>query len=45
MGALSQFGRVGLAAISNSREEAEGLFDRTVAILDREAVAASGALP
>jgi len=37
MGALSEYGKVGLTAIGNSREEAEALYDRTVAILDREA--------
>ena len=37
IGALSEYGKVGLTAIGNSREEAEALYDRTVAILDREA--------
>ena len=37
IGALSEYGKVGLTAIGNSREEVEALYDRTVAILDREA--------
>src|SRR4029078_10846116 len=32
MGALSEFGKVGLTAISNSRDEVEALYDRTVAV-------------
>ena len=38
IGALSEFGKVGLTAIGNSREEVEALYDRAVAILDRESV-------
>ena len=37
MGALSEFGKVGLTAIGNSPEEAEALYARAVAILDHEA--------
>ena len=37
IGALSEYGKVGLTAIGSSREEAEALYDRAVAILDREA--------
>jgi hypothetical protein len=37
MGALSEFGKVGLTAIGNTPEEVEELYARTVAILDREA--------
>jgi pheganomycin biosynthesis PGM1-like protein len=37
IGALSQYGKVGLTAIGNSREEADEIYDRTLAILDREA--------
>ena len=36
IGAVSQFGKVGVIAIGNSREEADLLFDRTVAVLDQE---------
>lgn len=36
IGAVSQFGRLGLVAIGNSRHEAEQLFDTTLATLDRE---------
>ena len=37
MGALSEFGKVGLTAIGNSPEEADVLYARAVAILDAEA--------
>ena len=37
IGALSEYGKVGLTAIGNTREEAEALYARTVAVLDREA--------
>ena len=37
IGALSQFGKVGLTAIANSPEEVEDLYRRTIVILDREA--------
>ena len=37
IGALSQFGKVGLTAIANSPEEVEDLYRRTLVILDREA--------
>ncbi len=36
IGALSQFGKLGLTAIGNSREEVETLYRRTLEILDRE---------
>ena len=41
IGALSQHGKLGVTAIGNSREEAEGLYERTREILDRS-VGASG---
>ncbi len=41
IGALSEFGKVGVTCIGDSREEADELFRRTAAILDRE-TAASG---
>jgi hypothetical protein len=36
IGAVSQFGKVGVIAIGDSREEADGLFNKTVAVLDEE---------
>jgi pheganomycin biosynthesis PGM1-like protein len=37
IGALSQFGKVGLTAIANSPEEVDELYRRTLAVLNREA--------
>ena len=37
IGALSQFGKVGLTAIANSLEEVDELYRRTITVLDREA--------
>ena len=37
IGALSQFGKVGLTAIANSLEEVDDLYGRTITVLDREA--------
>jgi len=36
IGALSQFGKLGMVSIGNSRAEADELYGRTVAILDKE---------
>ena len=36
IGALSEFGKLGLTAIGNSREEAQELYDRTLKVLDAE---------
>lgn len=36
IGALSQYGKLGVTAIGNSREEVEHLYARTLTILDRE---------
>jgi hypothetical protein len=36
IGALSQYGKVGMTAIANSREEVDDLYRRTLAVLDRE---------
>ncbi len=36
IGALSQYGKLGVTSIGNSREEADELYRRTVAILDHE---------
>jgi hypothetical protein len=36
-GALSEFGKLGMTAIANSREEVDDLYRRTQAVLDREA--------
>jgi hypothetical protein len=38
MGALSEFGKVGLTAIGNTPEQAEELYARTVSVLDKETV-------
>ncbi|KAA0256169.1 carboxylate-amine ligase [Acidobacteria bacterium ACD] len=38
IGALSQYGKLGLTAIGSSREEAETLYEETLSILDREAL-------
>ena len=37
IGALSQYGKLGLTAIGNSRDEVEELYAQTLAVLDREA--------
>jgi hypothetical protein len=36
IGALSQYGKVGMTCIGNSPAEAQALFERTTAVLDRE---------
>ena len=36
IGALSEFGKIGMTAIANSREELDDLYRRTLAVLDRE---------
>ncbi len=36
IGALSQYGKLGMTAIGNSREEAQAIFDKTVAMLDEQ---------
>ena len=36
IGALSEFGKIGLTAIANTPREADTLFDRAVEILDAE---------
>ncbi len=38
IGALSQFGKLGVTAIGNSAEEADALYDRTLAVLEAETV-------
>jgi hypothetical protein len=38
IGALSEFGKLGMTAIANSREEVEDLYRRTLVVLDREAI-------
>ncbi|MEA2766061.1 MAG: hypothetical protein QOK07_2465 [Gemmatimonadaceae bacterium] len=43
IGAVSQFGKVGMTAIGDSREEADQLFNRTVAVLDEETIGRSHA--
>ena len=42
IGALSEFGKLGVVSIGGSREEAEDLYQTTVAILDRESGAEEG---
>ncbi len=37
IGALSEFGKLGMTAIANSREEVDELYRRTLVVLDREA--------
>ncbi|MBI3819522.1 MAG: carboxylate-amine ligase [Planctomycetes bacterium] len=39
IGAVSQYGKLGMTAIANSRDQVEELYDHTLAILDREAAA------
>jgi len=36
IGAVSEFGKLGMTAIANSRDEVEDLYQRTLAVLDRE---------
>lgn len=36
IGALSEFGKIGVTAIANSREDVDDLYRRTLAVLDRE---------
>jgi hypothetical protein len=36
IGAVSEFGKLGLTAIGNSREEADALYYQTLEVLDRE---------
>jgi hypothetical protein len=38
IGALSEFGKVGVTAIANSREEVDDLYVRTLEVLDRETI-------
>lgn len=38
MGALSQYGKIGLTAIGNTRAEVEDLYSRTLSVLDHETV-------
>ena len=41
IGALSQFGKLGLTAIGNSPEQADQIFDDALAVLDRESLLSS----
>jgi len=36
IGALSQYGKIGMSCIGNSAAEAQALFERTAAVLDAE---------
>lgn len=38
IGAVSEYGKLGLTAIANSPSEAQTLYDRTIAVLDAETV-------
>ena len=42
IGALSEFGKLGMTAIANSREEVDELYRRTLAVLDRESALGRG---
>jgi len=44
IGALSEFGKLGVTAIGNSPEEVDDIYRRTLAVLDREAVTAHPAI-
>jgi hypothetical protein len=35
IGALSQYGKLGVVCIGHSPEEAKGFFDKTIAVLDK----------
>ena len=37
IGALSEFGKLGMTAIANSREDTDDIYRRTLAVLEREA--------
>jgi len=43
IGAVSEFGKLGLTAIGNSREEADGLYYKALEVLDRETAYGRGA--
>ena len=43
IGALSQFGKLGVTCVGNSREEADRFYEQTVAVLDAETGAAAPA--
>jgi len=45
IGALSQYGKLGMTAIGNSRDEVETLYARTLRILDRETAVGRGSAP
>src|SRR6476619_6641007 len=42
MTALGELGRTGLTAVGNSHEDSKAIYDRAVAVLDRETVAGGG---
>ena len=44
MGAISQYGKIGLTVIANTRGEVESLFEKAIAVLDRETVYARGSV-
>ncbi|MBV8201565.1 MAG: carboxylate-amine ligase [Acidobacteria bacterium] len=42
MGALSEFGKLGVTAIANTHEDADAIYQRALAVLDRETAAPAG---
>ena len=42
IGAISQFGKVGVTCVGDSREEADALYEWTTSVLDREMGAGNG---
>jgi hypothetical protein len=38
IGALSEFGKLGMTAIGNSHDDVDELYSRTLAVLERETV-------
>ena len=45
IGALSQFGKLGLTAIGNSPEQADAIYDNAIEVLDRETLPMAGKDP
>jgi hypothetical protein len=36
IGAVSQYGKIGLTVIGNSHEQVDSIYEKTIAVLDRE---------
>jgi hypothetical protein len=45
IGALSQYGKLGMTCVGNTAEEAQDLFDRTVELLDAQAEGGAHGVP